>query len=97
MLHPGVRCETCREIEEVDGVAPDCAAGECLVPPAPTETVRVLDTWHLLNELREFGGGGVIMAQAGLSAFEVGLLATIERAVKDAAKAAPAPAPAEGG
>lgn len=49
------------------------------MPDLPEGSERALACWQRLNQLRDFpAAGAVIMAQAGLEAFEAGLLATIE-------------------
>jgi spermidine synthase len=57
------------------------------VPGLPEGAGRALACWQRLNQLRDFpAAGGVIMAQAGLGRFEVGLLATIETTMQAAWK-----------
>jgi len=61
--------------------------GECPLPELPLEAERAFRTWRRLDALRDFGGGAVIMAQAGLSTDEIDLLVTIEDAVQEVRRA----------
>lgn len=71
-------------------MAPDCETDAgCIVPPVPAGAALVMATWRRLDALRDFGGGAVILAQAGLSAFEMDLLAELEGEVQRARGAAP--------
>lgn len=85
LTYPGVTCEACRDIEEVDGVRPDCEnGGECIIPPAPAEASRAVEAWKLLDGLRQFQVGGVILETAKLTPFELGLVGLIEREIRAA-------------
>lgn len=62
------------------------------MPDLPAGAVGAFDAWRLLNQLRDFpAAGSVIMAQARLAPFEVGLLATIEVTMQAAWKKQPQP------
>lgn len=62
------------------------------MPDLPDGAERALACWQQLNQLRDFpAAGAVIMAQAGLGMFEVGLLATIETTMQQAWRAQQAP------
>jgi hypothetical protein len=63
--------------------------GQCLVPPVPAGAERAVRVWQTMSALREFGGAaGVVLAAAGLSAFELELVAAIESAVAKARRPA---------
>lgn len=61
--------------------------GECPIPDIPLEAARAFKVWCRLDALRDFGGGAVIMAQAGLSAVEIDLLVVIETTVQKVRRA----------
>jgi len=54
------------------------------VPSLPSEAVRAVALWSKLNALQQYGVGAHLMAQAGLSAFEVDLLAVVAEEVRSA-------------
>jgi len=76
--HPGVSCQACREIRDVDGVAPACESGECVVPPLGPVEARVLDLRSRALSLRGVMEPAQVLSALGASVSDLLLLSEVE-------------------
>ncbi len=78
-----MRCENCKDIEEVDGVKPDCKTDKgCPVPPLSADELRVIEMRGLLISLRELVDVGTVLRMHGATLEDLKILAAIEEGLK---------------
>lgn len=76
-------CESCRDIEKVDEVLPDCKTGKgCLIPQLGQEEARILEVRDLLVRLHDLINPEVILKMYEISGEEIEMLAVIEDEIK---------------
>jgi hypothetical protein len=80
-----VSCTSCKDIEEKDGVDPDCKTGRgCLIPPLGTEEARVMELRAMLINLKDLTGPEAVLRMHGATRGDLHLLAAVEEEMRAA-------------
>jgi hypothetical protein len=79
MDFPGVACEECRMIFEIDGGLPDCETGSgCMIPPLGEKGIRIMDIRGKLTLLKGLVDSGTILSLYGATRDDLDLLMKVE-------------------
>lgn len=77
-------CERCNDIEEIDGVTPQC--GACLIPPLSPDEARVLEMRGMLISLKDIVDSGDILRMYSATKEDLEMLKVIEDEFKKGVK-----------
>ena len=84
MDYPSVSCESCREMEEVDGIIPPCKTTEgCWIPPLTPAGSRALEIHGKLKNLKDLGLSARICDIYEVTVSDLELLAVIENEINN--------------
>ncbi|MDA8156872.1 MAG: hypothetical protein M0Z52_10550 [Actinomycetota bacterium] len=79
MDHPGVRCENCKDIEQVDGILAPCRTpSNCPVPALSQEAARLLEMRQMMVSLKGLANPEAILKMYGATAGDLKMLARVE-------------------
>ena len=79
MDFPGVACEECRMIFEIDGDLPACEAGRgCTIPTLYEKGKRIMDMREKLAKLKDLVDPGTILNLYGATRDDLDLLMKVE-------------------
>ena len=79
MDFPGVACEECRMIFQIDGGLPDCETGNgCTIPPLDENGRRIMDMREKLVKLKDLIDPGTILNLYGATRDDLDLLIKVE-------------------
>ncbi len=71
-------CASCREIEALDQVRPDCESGGCPIPRATGRGMRAVALRSMIRRLKRIVPAGEVLRLMGATARDLELLALIE-------------------
>ncbi len=79
-----MRCENCIDIEEVDGVEPECKTDRgCPVPPLSADELRILEMRGLLMQLKGLLPADAVLRMHGATIEDLMMLAVVEEGLKE--------------
>jgi hypothetical protein len=79
-----VHCGGCHDIEEREGIEPDCE--RCPIPPTTPDNARVMEMRSILTRLKGLMDAGTVLGAYGATRDELGLLAVVEDELRKAEK-----------
>lgn len=81
-------CESCRDMQEVDGAIPDCEAEgkSCLIPPLSDEGRRVMEIHSILRSLGDLVDAGTILQMYEAQKEDIEYLAIVESEIRKNSK-----------
>ena len=86
--YPGVSCESCRDMQNVDGVIPDCETEgkACLIPPLCAEGARIMELYNTLRALSGLVDPGTVLSMYEAQKEDIEILVIIETELKKSQK-----------
>ena len=80
-----MRCESCIDIEEQDGVAAACRTPgrKCPIPPLSADEARILEMRRLLVSLKDIVDAGTVLRLHGASIEDLRVLAAVEDGLRE--------------